>query len=159
MKDIPECGVFVDVFPMDGLSDSYAKAKAIMKQNGRRMRINAAIIRKKVENKGKAILYKICQILFTSKRLCRKIENSSVKYSFGHSQYVGVTCGFYGEREIMKKEIFSDVAKVEFEGRTFCAPIKYDQYLKNMYGDYMQLPPVKKRVTHHSFVAYWKEKT
>ncbi len=30
-------------------------------------------------------------------------------------------------------------------------------YLRNIYGDYMQLPPPEKRVTHHDFRAYIKE--
>ena len=33
---------------------------------------------------------------------------------------------------------------------------KFDEYLKATYGDYMQLPPVEKRVSHHKFEAYWK---
>ena len=32
----------------------------------------------------------------------------------------------------------------------------YDTYLHICYGDYMQLPPIEKRITHHSFKAYWK---
>jgi len=31
----------------------------------------------------------------------------------------------------------------------------YDEYLKNGYGDYWNLPPIEKRVTHHFFDAYW----
>lgn len=38
--------------------------------------------------------------------------------------------------------------KVEFEGRMFWAFEQYDEYLRLVYGDYMQLPPPEKRVPH-----------
>ena len=36
----------------------------------------------------------------------------------------------------------------EFEGCEFWGPNDYDTYLKNLYGDYMKLPPPEKRQTH-----------
>ena len=42
---------------------------------------------------------------------------------------------------------------VEFEGETFRAPANPDQYLKNIYGDYMKLPPEDKRKGHAAFFA------
>ena len=36
-----------------------------------------------------------------------------------------------------------------FEGHLFLMPGKYDKILKIIYGDYMKLPPVEKRVTTH----------
>lgn len=47
--------------------------------------------------------------------------------------------------------------KVEFEGYKFWAPDGYDYYLKSLYGNYMELPPIDKRISHHDFKAYWKE--
>ena len=29
------------------------------------------------------------------------------------------------------------------------APVEYDKYLKNIYGDYMRLPSIEERVTLH----------
>lgn len=36
-----------------------------------------------------------------------------------------------------------------FEGMVLMAPAEYDKWLIQVYGDYMQLPPVEKRVGHH----------
>ena len=44
-----------------------------------------------------------------------------------------------------------------FEGRIYPVPNGYDEYLTLAYGDYMELPPVDKRVSGHSFVAYRKD--
>lgn len=46
------------------------------------------------------------------------------------------------------KGIFADTKKVKFENLTVNAPIGFDDYLRIIYGDYMQLPPKEKRVCH-----------
>ena len=50
-----------------------------------------------------------------------------------------------------EKQVF-----VEFEGYQMPTYSCYKSYLTNMYGDYMQLPPVEKRVTH-DMEAYIKD--
>jgi lipopolysaccharide cholinephosphotransferase len=57
----------------------------------------------------------------------------------------------------MPKNIYKNKVKVEFEGYKFWAPDGYDYYLKSLYGNYMELPPIDKRISHHDFKAYWKE--
>lgn len=50
--------------------------------------------------------------------------------------------------EIMSDDVFYPVTKATFEGVQANIPNKYDLYLKNLYGDYMQLPPETKRERH-----------
>ena len=45
--------------------------------------------------------------------------------------------------ETRKKEHFTDIIKVEFEGSMFNAPADYEGYLTEIYGDYMAIPEVK----------------
>ena len=54
----------------------------------------------------------------------------------------------------MEKEIFEEYCTVPFEGNYYAAPVQYDKYLRNLYGDYMQLPPSEKRVTNHLYHSY-----
>ena len=58
--------------------------------------------------------------------------------------------GAYYEKEVFPKEWFKETASLEFEGAQIPVPIAYDLVLKRLYGDYMQLPPEEKRVSHHS---------
>ena len=44
---------------------------------------------------------------------------------------------------------------IEFEGKMYKTMVGYKDYLERTYGDYMTLPPVEQRVTHH-FEAYMK---
>ena len=46
--------------------------------------------------------------------------------------------------------------EMEFEGKMFYAPKGYDVYLKNLYGDYMQLPPEEQRVASPRGTIWWK---
>jgi lipopolysaccharide cholinephosphotransferase len=58
--------------------------------------------------------------------------------------------GLYQEREIYKKEWLAEIVKLPFEDMEVDAPAGYHEILTQVYGDYMQLPPVEKRVSHHS---------
>ena len=46
---------------------------------------------------------------------------------------------------------------VPFEDHTFSIITKYDTFLSQRYGDYMQLPPEEERVPFHDFHFYWNE--
>lgn len=56
---------------------------------------------------------------------------------------------------VCEKTVFDSFIEHEFEGKQYRIPSGYDQWLKVLYGEYMQLPPEEKRVSTHSFEAYW----
>ena len=37
----------------------------------------------------------------------------------------------------------------KFEDKEFYIPKEYDKYLTGVYGNYMELPPEEKRISHH----------
>lgn len=51
-----------------------------------------------------------------------------------------------------RREDVLPLSTIEFEGKTFPAPHNPDAYLTNIYGDYMQIPPVEKRHVHAVFI-------
>jgi lipopolysaccharide cholinephosphotransferase len=53
---------------------------------------------------------------------------------------------FFGE--LCERKPYMESAEMEFEGERFLFPKNYDDYLKNMYGNYMEIPPVEKREHH-----------
>ena len=55
------------------------------------------------------------------------------------------------------KRIFDSFIKLEFEGKKYPVPIGYKDWLEAFYGDYMILPPIEKRVSHHKYIAYFKD--
>lgn len=47
---------------------------------------------------------------------------------------------------------FDTAVMVDFEDTKLPIPVGYDVYLRTAFGDYMQLPPVEKRVAPHDNV-------
>lgn len=151
-------GIDIDVFPIDGQPNDIKKFK---RQNDR-MRFLGHLMtiytrpasnRKLLSNIADFFVKMIPYRFFSV--IAKKI---SQEYSFGETDYVGYISHFNEDRyrNRHKLEIFKDRIQVKFEDSYFWAPIGYQEYLTNLYGDYMQLPPVEKRVTHHCNSAYWK---
>lgn len=59
--------------------------------------------------------------------------------------------------DIYEKDILGNGLEMQFENLLLNIPEKYDLFLKQLYGDYMQLPPVEKRKGEHFYHTYFKE--
>lgn len=69
-------------------------------------------------------------------------STSNTKYTTiptGRKNYIG---------ECMLNETFYPMKQISFEGKIVNVPNNYDYYLKNLYGNYMEIPPVEKRERH-----------
>ncbi len=94
----------------------------------------------------------ICFVFVSSANCVKKISENSQKYSKEKTKRVG---NFTAVTRIASdKKIFSSFVDVDFEGKKYNAPVGYDEWLTDFYGDYMQLPPKEKQVTHHQYEAY-----
>lgn len=72
-------------------------------------------------------------------------------------KYNGTGCeqvALNGLNGAITKNIFLDRIKVPFEDKEFYIPVQYDVYLTDEYGDYMQRPPVEKRIFRDNPVYY-----
>lgn len=67
-------------------------------------------------------------------------------------------CGAWGKKEIMPAAWYGEGVELTFEGLTVMGPEHWDKWLTQVYGNYMQLPPVEKRVGHHYAEAIDLEK-
>lgn len=61
----------------------------------------------------------------------------------------------YYAGEIFPREVYLPTTEATFEGVKVQIPGQYDPYLKNLYRNYMQLPPVEKRERH--FICEYKK--
>lgn len=52
----------------------------------------------------------------------------------------------------MKKDYVRDITQIYFEDDLFSAPIDFQKYLTDVYGDYMKLPPVEERENQHNIL-------
>lgn len=158
-----DCGVYIDVYPVDGLGNSFDEAmKCFNSSKLNRELLNAANWKRYSKSKTRPIYIEAIRFpLFVISRfvnpdtLIEKIEKTYIKKSFDESKFVAGVAGTYREKEIMPVEVYSSFMELEFEGRKFCAICNYDIWLKKIYGNYMKIPPTEKQVTHHSFNAFY----
>lgn len=153
-----DIGVNIDIFPIDSIPQK--KQTAFY----RKLKLLRKLLRIKIYEGGqdnrlffKCVLY--CGrflLFFLSVKWILKSLDRLVQENNGSSNLSGITVSGYFEKEICSSEVFKNSIFVEFEGKKHRAPQLYDEYLTNIYGDYMQLPPLEKRVSHHYFKAYAK---
>ena len=149
-------GVYIDVFPADGVKE-VAQIKKLMFLhkilNTKKANYYHRTISKKIINTfGKLLL-----LPFSAHRIATWMDNEARKYAFGSVPMAGVIANSLGIGEMVDKSVFDSDVYREFEGHEYRVPIGYDTWLRSIYGDYMQLPPVEHRVTHHTFEAWWKD--
>lgn len=175
-KEEKEEHVFVDIFPIDGMPDSKFMQKVIFFRQSILINIHlATMLRYTVSNRyndrnagfvnWKKYIRTLIKFIMvftvgrtSSKFWAKIINNCAQKYKFEESNYVAcLVSGQNGSKELVPRKMYNNKIKVEFEGKEFWAPIGYDNYLSNLYGDYMKIPPKEKQLSHHDFTAYWKD--
>ncbi|MGP8310863.1 phosphorylcholine transferase LicD [Enterocloster aldenensis] len=88
-------------------------------------------------------------------RIKQELFDVLTQYNTVETEYMGFGLSQYKENALHKKNNFSEITLLAFEDDVFAAPIAWKEYLTEMYGDYLQFPPIEKRKPHHEFEAYW----
>lgn len=155
-------GVNIDLFPIDIMPESKEKQKHVYAYFSRQMMfLNLKQVSvNKNRNIFKNLLLVCSHVLLKPMKLStivRRIEKNAMQFSgCESSNYCGVAVWGYGIREVNLLSNYASSIDVLFEDMMVPVPVGYDNYLRGVYGDYMQLPPEEKRITHHDFEAYWK---
>lgn len=154
-------GIDVDIFPLDGMPDdkeTYDKWYSELYRIYEKMTIKN-LNRAYYPRLATRLKLQAKQLFYPSRRrLLDKAKALHEQYPYEKSAFVGSMeseWNWKGNRN--KKELYAEAVEVDFEGLKFKAPVGYDAILRGIYGDYMQLPPEEKRVTHHTNKMYWKE--
>ena len=160
LDSFDDIGISIDIFPIDGVSENleefqeqyliktelYVKCSAIMYNYSW----------KNVRSNLRKFYYKYI-LHQNALDLCSQIEVNAINLKYRDSSMVFEMIQGLRYKKPFKKEWFSDYTTLPFEGHQFSVIKGYDDYLKSCYGNYMELPPVDKRVSHQS-VAYFKKK-
>lgn len=156
-------GLFVDVFVVDNFPTNqrerlrwqkwtrFFKSLNSIKQADLKGVLHT---RKSFLGKARILLYKLLPIPISY--IQKKLSLLSQKYDATPTGLVGITMSCDNPFDTYPANFFEEYVDVEFEGRTFKAIRQYDKWLQICYGDYMQLPPVEKRVGRHHITAYYK---
>lgn len=158
-------GVWIDIFVLDGADANIRKAKLFSAKNFLVWRMGTLLRQSYAPfsahhdlwGKTKCAISKLLmfwcspQIWDIHKKMCMTIPFESSKY-YSHWAWAG-----WGMKEYYKTSAFADYVLVDFEDSQFYVMQGYDGALRSKYGNYMELPPVDKRVAGHPWNYYWND--
>lgn len=143
-------GVWIDIFPMDGLPDDCSvkkKVETFDRQFVRRRFFIGGYQKSFIDFIEKSI----SMLLFPTKKCAmKKSEKLAKQYSIDETKYFWWNWSSRFEHNF-KSEWFSSYKTVTFETLQVRVPINYDEYLTEHYGNWKALPPVEKRNSGHIF--------
>lgn len=156
--------LFVDVFPYDVYpddeSDRKSHGKEVMKyryalqmKNNIKPWIRYKQLWKRILGKMKYVPSIIYSKTKSRSVLKNNADEVNRRYNNKKTNYYFETTGAtpYG-KWLVPSKCLEELGVAEFEGIKFSVPAYYDLYLKNIYGDYMKLPPIEKRGNQHQII-------
>ena len=152
-------GIYVDIFPVDGYEDDQAfkdKMTTIIKK-----RQLSCYTFKGITNKNSFInsLIRYASVVAfyfaDTNKYVNQIDELAKSRKVEDYELVDYLIYKDMNKPVWKREWLKDVTLSNFEGRDFLIPVNFHEILTTDYGDYMQLPPVEKQVSHHDF-RLWK---
>lgn len=163
---IENMGVFIDVFPLYNLPEDENELKEFEKELRNKEKVlfrnygfekyyyDKNIVRKLI----KAIVYFPEHIMLKNsfEKVMKDIIRTMERYEEIETNAIGSIIPPCSIKNAMRKEVYVDSTEFEFEGMMIKAPIGYEEYLKKVFGNYMELPPEEERISVHNFKAYTK---
>ncbi len=156
-----EMGVYIDIFPLDGLPEDEQETRALYAQTNRWATAYKLAIREftaKSSNPFKGLIKSLISIPFRiigSHYFISKLEALGMTHPYNESTYVGcITSDKEFSRRIQRR-LLDESVLVEFEGDMHPAPSDWDSHLTHLYGDYMCPPPEDQKQEHY-YKVYWK---
>ena len=147
-----QIGVYMDIFPVDYVSDDPKEREQVFKKK----KLLYKIRRCKISNSN-PLQSRLAYWVYKHWPLSvRQIEHR-IRKLIVSEQPTKTVCNMTEAGPKLKgcfpAEDITSAVDIEFEGKMYKTMVGYHNYLEHTYGDYMTLPPVEQRVTHQ-FEAY-----
>lgn len=148
-------GLFLDVFPLDNVDIKegkvvYLEISKLTKAVSSYMKLSNPNLNKEERRTLEVLACK------NPMECCRKIQKLACSFNDRYTGYVSHWVSTFDpfEKKVWYAEDFRDVVLKDFLGYKIPVPIGYDRYLRNYYGDYMQMPSIEERnkVCHYNIV-------
>lgn len=140
-------GIFVDIFPLD----STDKIDKQFYNKMKKVKFYKKIYLFQRRKDGKHKLFQIISHLI-SRKMCVKKVNELCSNNHNINYYFESLSQYPVQKVIYDKAVIGQGILHKFEDAEFYIPTDFDAYLKTIYGNYMELPPVEKRGAQHDVV-------
>ena len=147
-------GIYIDIFPYDNITENKKMQKLI---NRLYIFIQGLILIKfkyinisNYESMAKKLKYVLKKIYLCtiSKKLLIYIRDSICKRYLNKSNTLVTKYGGNFYKNQNPYNFYKDLTLQNFEDTSFYIPKNYDKILKNLYGNYMDIPPIEKQRQH-----------
>lgn len=145
-------GVNIDLYPVLGMVDDVEEIKKYLTK-GNELQKKAFFF---INWYRRELKYTPFTFLPGYKNAIKRVYDYVRIYPFEGAKKFFHDGGPFKMYEIFDYDVFENLIDVDFENCKFLAPQRYDDYLKQVYGNYMQLPPEDKRHPYHGGNYYWK---
>lgn len=143
-----EQGIFLDVFVCDNVPDNYAVRCICNFHSYMYRKFFYAKVGKHTTKGFIRLVYSLMDLM--PERILKRRYKKYILFC-NRKRTNWVKCLTYpacNKTYGYKREWYEDTIDMKFEGKTFKASRKYDEYLTFLYGEYMKLPPIEKRKVH-----------
>ena len=153
--------ITIDIFPLDGVPNNKLLRKWHFFWIMAHRAMASLHYKDSVKTKGrkgreKFVLWFMMKLptnkMFNHRSQLDKCDKYLKKYDMYRQKMAGNMMGAYKEREVIPTEWYGDDTYYTFEDVKLRGIKEYDLYLKQLYGDYMQLPPKDKINPHFKVV-------
>ena len=161
-----EIGLGIDILPCDGMPSDEREARIHLRNNFIMQERAywsclkylpwASVFRAKgIKEKLKFVVKKLFSSIYGLQSF-EKVYKIKKKYDYETSDYF-FAIPHYGMREWQPKKNMESFILHQFENRQFYIMSGYEANLKRLFGNYMELPPESKRITHNFNRYYWRK--
>lgn len=152
-------GIYVDIFPVDGYEDD-SVFKDKMTRLIKKRQLSCYTFKGITNTKSllNSLIRYISVIVFyftNTNKYIRGIDELAQSRKVDDYELVDYLIYKDMNKPVWKREWLKQTITGVFEGKEFMIPKNYHEILTSDYGDYMQLPPVELRFSHHDF-QLWK---
>ena len=149
-------GIYLDIFPLVGMGDTAEESHANYAALERRF--NFFLARTTGIRHGRSLVKNAAVLAARlapadSKKMLRRLYADANAKGFDVCRFGGNPFGAWHEREIMERSIMGEPTLYPFEQLELYGAADADAYLTHLYGDWRQLPPEEKRVSHHDYLS------
>lgn len=155
-------GLGIDIFPLDSVPEDI---KIFHKYRKKLYRLRDYYVAKSLSLSLKRsfaknisiVLMQIALAPFSQRYLAKRVSSYSQKFNNAGSSLLCDNVEGYKYREPYSISEFASYIRMPFENITVSVMEQYHVVLTKEYGDYMKLPPVDQRITHHGTKTFRRD--